>query len=78
MTPMDINPNPTTGERLERRHRRADDQYFRLRNLLNIIFMLGAIVGVAVYMLSDRTVGTVVILVAMLFKIVECVFRLKR
>lgn len=75
---MDNNLNDPTTDQLERRHRRADDQYFRLRNLLNIIFMLGAIVGVVVYMLSDRTAGTVVILVAMLFKIVECVFRLKR
>lgn len=75
---MDINQNNATDGSYAHRHKRADDQYFRLRNLLNIIFMLGAIAGVAVYMTADRTAGTIVILVAMLFKIVECVFRLKR
>ena len=46
-----------------------------LRNVLNIIFMLGALAGVLVYFYGDQDAGTVVILVSMLFKIVECVFR---
>lgn len=75
---MEINQNNTTESSLARRHRQTEDPNLRLRNLLNIIFMLGAIAGVAIYMLADRTAGTIVILVAMLFKIVECVFRLKR
>ena len=50
----------------------------KLRNILNIIFMLGAIIGVAIYLLGDTTIGTIVILAAMSFKIVECSLRLIR
>lgn len=50
----------------------------RLRNVLNIIFMLGAIIGIAIYLLGDSTIGTIVILAAMSFKIVECSLRLIR
>ena len=41
--------------------------------------MLGAVVGVAVYFLADTTTtGTVIILAAMVFKIVECLLRFIR
>ena len=50
----------------------------RLRNVLNLIFMIGAIIGVAIYLLGNTTVGTIVILAAMSFKIVECSLRLIR
>lgn len=46
-----------------------------LRNLLNIIFMLGALIGMVIYFKVDHQIGTIVILSSMLFKIVECVFR---
>lgn len=60
----------------EMRHgRRKPDRYIGLRNILNAVFMLGAIVGVTVYYLGDTQIGTIVILVSMLFKIVECVIR---
>ena len=61
-----------------RRHKRQpqDDKYFVLRNVLNIIFMLGAIVGAIFYFTADgNTVGTIIILAAMTFKIAECCFR---
>lgn len=54
------------------------DRYLRLRNILNLIFMVGAIVGVAVYLWADNTVGTIIILGAMVFKMVECVYRYKK
>ena len=58
-------------------HRRGDggDRYIVLRNILNIIFMVGAVIGVIVYFQCGRKAGTVIILASMLFKIVECVFR---
>lgn len=56
-------------------HHSRPDRYLGLRNVLNLIFMLGALVGVGVYFFGNQQVGTIVILVAMLFKIVECVFR---
>ena len=38
-------------ERPRRFHRRpaSEDKYFKIRNVLNIIFMLGAIVGMGVF-----------------------------
>ena len=48
----------------------------KIRNLLNIIFMLGAIIGVIYYLTKDRTVGTYIILIAMCFKIVESSLRM--
>ena len=46
-----------------------------LRNILNIIFMVGALAGVIVYFNGSQTTGTIIILISMVFKIVECVFR---
>ena len=43
--------------------------------ILNLIFMLGALIGVLVYFQWDKQTGTIIILVSMVFKIVECVFR---
>lgn len=57
------------------RHRKRGDRYIVLRNILNIIFMAGALVGMAIYFKIDHQTGTIVILSSMLFKIVECVFR---
>lgn len=54
---------------------RKPDRYIGLRNILNAIFMLGALAGVLVYYMWDSWTGTIIILVSMLFKIVECVFR---
>ncbi|MCR5077492.1 MAG: hypothetical protein K6A82_05575 [Prevotella sp.] len=60
-----------------RLHRqKQDDSHLAIRQWLNIIFMLGAIVGVILYFLADNpTTGTIIILVAMVFKIVECLLR---
>ena len=75
------NEEETSAVRRPMRHRRADnttDKYFKLRNILNIIFMLGAVVGVCLYLWKDSTVGTIVILGAVVVKMVECCFRLIR
>lgn len=58
-----------------REHKREKDQMLPLRQWLNIIFMLGAVVGVCLYFFADQQVGTIVILGAMVFKMIECVLR---
>ena len=60
-----------------RHHHRKDvpDKFLKLRNVLNLIFMLGAIVGVAAYMLSDQDTGIYIIMGSMAFKVVECTLR---
>lgn len=63
------------------RHRRREpqeDKYFKIRNILNIIFMLGAVVGMAVFYFGTRTTGTIIIITAIAFKVIECFFRLIR
>ncbi len=52
-----------------------DDNHLRLRNWLNIIFMIGAIVGVIVYFTVGHTAGIIIMLVAVVFKMVESALR---
>lgn len=63
-------------------HRKPDEQptdkLLPVRNILNLIFMAGAIVGVVLYFFTNKTVGTVVILSAMVFKMAECCLRFFR
>ena len=62
---------PRRNHRQPREHNRID--YIRQR--LNIIFMLGAVVGVIFYFLSDSNTGVIILLTAIVFKFVECVLR---
>lgn len=48
----------------------------KIRNILNIIFMIGAVVGVIWYLTSDKTIGTYIILISMCFKIAESSLRM--
>ena len=61
------------------RHRHLADKsrgrLFKVRNVLNIVFMLGAVIGMMVYALRDHTVGIIIVLAAMVFKITECCLR---
>ncbi|MBW4776134.1 hypothetical protein [Prevotella histicola] len=74
------NQNSTVRRPDHRMHRQErKDRFLYIRQWLNIIFMLGAIVGVIVYFLADlTTTGTIIILVAMVFKIIECILRFIR
>ncbi|WP_456100796.1 hypothetical protein [Prevotella histicola] len=74
------NQNSTVRRPDHRMHRQErKDRFLYIRQWLNIIFMLGAVVGVIVYFLADlTTTGTIIILVAMVFKITECILRFIR
>ena len=50
----------------------------KIRNVLNIIFMIGAVVGVIYYLKVDKTAGTLIILTAMCFKIAESSLRMMK
>lgn len=62
---------PRSNHRQPREHTRID----YIRQWLNIIFMLGAVVGVIFYFLSDSNTGVIILLTAIVFKFVECVLR---
>lgn len=56
--------------------KQKNDSFKQTRQWLNIIFMIGAIVGVLVYLFhTPQTLGIIIILAAMVFKIVECALR---
>lgn len=59
-----------------RRNNNSDNKKLKIRNILNIIFMLLAIVGVIIYVAKDSFVGTLVVLFAMAIKMVECMMRM--
>lgn len=47
-----------------------------LRNILNIIFIFGALIGMYIYYKGDTETGTIIIIVAMAFKLIEVIIRL--
>ena len=61
-------------------HRRKpqNDKFFKIRNILNLVFMVGAVAGMLMYYFADRTMAIIVILAAMFFKVAECCFRFIR
>lgn len=52
-----------------------NSKLLKLRNLLNIIFMVGAIVGLVIYFLGHQQMGIIVILFSMVFKMAESTIR---
>ncbi|MCI6619656.1 MAG: hypothetical protein MSD82_12480 [Prevotella sp.] len=79
-TNNNLDPETTNRPRSYRSHKedRSPDRFFKVRNILNILFMLGAVVGVLIYFYANRTVGTIVILISMVFKIIESTLRFIR
>lgn len=61
-----------------RRHRKPKERgkFFLLRNILNVIFIIGAVVGMLMYFYSSEDKGIIIVLGSMAFKMCECVIRL--
>jgi hypothetical protein len=68
-------PNESYARSPHRREKKQDSN-LRLRNILNIIFMVMALVGVIIYLCNQTFIGTIIILAAMAVKMVECVMRM--
>lgn len=63
---------------MEKVHRKPEDErgkFFIIRQILNILFMIIAIVGVYFYIQVNELQGIIVVVIAMAFKMAECVFR---
>lgn len=66
---------------VRRRHTRPEperDKFFVLRQIFNIIFILGAVVGCFFYIKINEAMGGILIIIAMAFKMAECVLRFRR
>jgi len=58
------------------REQQTADHFRSTRQWLNIIFMVGAVVGVLLYLFrTPQTIGVIVILASMVFKLIECALR---
>ena len=75
---MDYNERYTVPEPPERHHRQAKDRLFALRNVLNIVFVFVALVGVICYVAYDRTIGTYIMIGSLPLKFIEAALRLIR
>ena len=79
---MNINTQGKKVEEIRRIHSRPEEEdnprgrFAILRQVLNVLFMVGAVAGIIVYFNSSHHIGTVIILISMIFKFVECVLRL--
>ena len=63
-------------ESVPRRHRKPDNRMFVVRNILNTLFIFGALGGVVCYMKFDRSAGTYIIICSMALKFIESALRL--
>ena len=64
--------DPADGDENDNPHGR----FATLRQILNVLFMAGAVAGIIVYFNTSHHIGTVIILISMIFKFIECVLRL--
>ena len=55
---------------------RNKGRFFKIRNWLNIIFILAAVAGMAISYFGNSTIGFIVIIAAIVLKFVECILRL--
>lgn len=51
-------------------------RFFAIRNILNIIFIILAIVGMALFFYTSREIGGIVLIIAVFIKMVESVLRI--
>lgn len=67
--------NPTSALP-ERPHRRPRSKMFIVRNVLNTIFIIGAVAGIVLTLKGERTAGMYIICGSMVLKFVESALRL--
>ena len=63
----------------EEKEEKGRSRVFYIRQILNIIFIIGAIAGAIVYWTQpDETLGILIIMTSMFFKMAECVLRFNK
>lgn len=71
----------TAQSSVRRHHTRPEpdrDKFFMLRQIFNVIFIIGAIVGCFFYIKVNEMMGGILIIIAMAFKMAECVLRFRK
>ncbi len=59
---------------LERMSYAERGRFFKTRNILNLVFIILAIAGMAVYFYTDKTAGSAMLIVCVFIKLAKCVF----
>ena len=74
---MEIMNNGTQEEKQPRHQlKKFKGEHLKLRNALNITFMLLAVCGVAYYFAKDNYVGSIIIMVGIAVKFCETIIRM--
>jgi hypothetical protein len=68
----------------ERKHRRPLEKmsyankgrFFKIRNILNLLFIILAVVGMIIYFSSDHFIGAIILIIGVFIKLTESVLRL--
>lgn len=50
-------------------------RFFKIRNIINIVFIILAIAGMVIYLTWSQAIGGPVLIVAIALKMIECVLR---
>lgn len=72
---MEQNSENIHKSRTERISYAEKGRFFKLRNILNTVFIILAIAGMAIYLLWKTSIGGPLLIVAIAIKMVECVLR---
>ncbi len=75
---MDYNERNTMPEPPQRHRRYPKGRLFALRNVLNTLFIFGALAGVICYVAYDRSLGTYIVIGSLPLKFIEAALRLIR
>lgn len=51
-------------------------RFFKIRNILNLLFIIGAIIGMVSYYFVNETVAELILVICVVIKIGECMLRL--
>lgn len=68
--------NTNAEERHHHQHSRQSNNMLMVRNVLNLLFMIGAVIGVVFTLKGDRLTGMYIVAVAMALKFTESAIRL--
>ncbi len=70
--------SPRKQRHLERMSYAEKGRFFRIRNVLNGVFIFLAIVGMVVFFYKSRNIGGAILIVGIAIKVIECVLRIIR
>jgi len=75
---MEENKEIEHNSRMEKISYAEKGRFFKLRNILNIAFIILALAGMGIYLFKSQSIGGPIIIVAIAIKMLECILRYMR